>query len=254
METVIFGSGTLRPEADKASAGLAVVEDEAILAIDLGRNVLSRMVECGIDPLQLEQIALTHLHPDHSAELVSLLFALNYAGSDLRSGPLRIFGPVGLEALVQALGVAWPWLVPKFALQLDEVEPGTVSSVHGFEVRAVRMEHGRTTNFGYRVSSPRSGRSMAFTGDTGPCPGLLVLARDVDLLVAECGAVNDEAPAAHMTPEALARAAEEAGVGHLVVTHLDVSADHERVRAILARGYRGRITMAEDRMRLKVGE
>ena len=64
------------------------------------------MVEAGVDPLELPRFFLTHLHPDHSCELVSLLFALRH-GRESR-GTVELFGPAGLRDLVRRIIEAWP--------------------------------------------------------------------------------------------------------------------------------------------------
>ncbi len=250
MDVVLLGTGTLTPQAETASAGVAVVEGEHVLPLDLGRNVLSRMVECGIDPLRLSEFFVTHLHPDHTCELVSLLFAAKHGRS--APDPLRVVGPAGLDALVEALFDAWEWLRPDTPLQIDEIGPGPVAA-SGFEVEAVRLEHGTTEDLGYRVHSPRSGRTMAFTGDTGPCEALVDLARGVDVLVSECASTDADANAFHLSPTPLGEAAERAGVGHLVITHLYPQTPPRAVLDGVRARFGGKVTIGTDRMRIAAG-
>lgn len=251
MEVVTLGTGTLVPGQDRASACVAVTEGDHVLVIDLGRNALNRMVESGIDPLGLEQVLLTHLHPDHSCELVSLLFALNYAPRPPRTSTLCLSGPAGTSRLVDALQGAWEWLAPKYPLQVRDIGPGAVEAPP-FEVQAVRLEHGNAENLGYRVRSRRTHRTMAFTGDTGPCEALVELARGVDLLVAECAQPDAEASEFHLHPSALGRAAARADVGHLVITHLYPQLTANEVLEGVGRHFRGRLTLARDGLRLAV--
>lgn len=250
MEVVLLGTGTLTPQADTASAGVAVIEDDHVLPIDLGRNVLSRMVECGLDPLRLSEFFVTHLHPDHTCELVSLLFAAKHARST--PDPLRLVGPAGLDALVENLFGAWEWLRADYPLRVDEIGPGPVEAT-GFEVEAVRLEHGTTEDLGYRVHSPRSGRTVAFTGDTGPCEALEELARGVDVLVSECASTDADANAFHLSPTPLGRAAERAGVKHLVITHLYPQTPPDAVLAGVRARFGGKVTIGTDRMRIPAG-
>jgi len=247
VEVVLLGTGTLRPQPDTASAGVVFVEGESILPVDLGRNTLSRMVECGIDPLGLGEFLVTHLHPDHTAELVSLLFAMKYGRDD--QVPVRLVGPPGLQRLVERLVDAWEWLAPSYDLAVEDREPGAFTAA-GFEVEAIQMEHGNTTDYGYRVRSPRTGRLAAFTGDTGPCDALVELARGVDVLVSECASTDADATSFHLAPTPLGQAAAEAGVRHLVITHLYPTTDPEVVLEGVAAHFEGRITIGSDRMRI----
>jgi ribonuclease BN (tRNA processing enzyme) len=227
MRLVVLGAGTLVPQAHRASAGLAVLSWPHAVAVDLGRNVLSRMVENGVDPLRLSQVLLSHLHPDHSCELVSLLFARNYGVERPSEHPMRLVGPVGTRALVEALQRAWRWLEPRFDLRIDELEGRMGVELDGFAVQAIPVEHGSVPAYGYRIEAVEEDPSpvVAFTGDTGYCPGLVDLARDVDALVAECSTSDARAVDGHLSPSSLGRALREARARRVIVTHLAPETD-----------------------------
>lgn len=248
MRVVFLGTGTLYPEPEKASTGLAVFEDERALALDVGRNVLSRMVECGLDPLALDELLLSHVHPDHSCELVSLLFARNYAGGENEGRPLRITGPPGVAELVRRLGEAWRWVEPRFELAIEEVDGGWQGERAGFAVEAVRMQHGDVEARGFRVRGAAGSPTLAFTGDTGPGPGLRSLAEDCDLLVAECAAAGERSSAVHLTPETLADAVVRAGTPRLAVTHLQPATEPTEVLRALRAATEAEVLLADDRL------
>lgn len=250
MEVVLLGTGTLRPQPETASAGVVFADGDAVLPVDLGRNTLSRMVECGFDPLTQGDFLVTHLHPDHTCELVSLLFGMNY-GRDAQT-PVRVSGPAGLARLVDRLVDAWEWLKPNYPLDVREIEAGRFEA-GGFEVEAVRMEHGNTVDFGYRVTSPATSTVAAFTGDTGPCDALVDLARDVDLLVSECASTDAEATPYHLSPTPLGRAAAEAGAKRVVITHLYPETPAADVLAGVKAQFDGPVEIGRDRDRFRVG-
>lgn len=249
MRLLCLGTGTLVPEGDRASSGLAVVEGDRALPMDLGRNVLNRMVESGLEPLSMGELLLTHVHPDHCCDLVSLLFARNYATDPDARPPLRITGPEGVGELVERLGDAWRWLRPRFELRVEEVDGGWSGEREGFEVEAVSMQHGETAALGYRVGR---GRRVAFTGDTGPGPGLRSLASDCDLLVAECGAAGEIQSEVHLTVESLREAVVEAACPRLLVTHLPPGTDREALRERLSGDGGVEVLLAEDGLAVEV--
>jgi ribonuclease BN (tRNA processing enzyme) len=78
--------------------------------------------------------------------------------------------------------------------------------------------------FGYRLEA--EGKTIAYCTDTGPCENLLRLAKNADLLITECSLlpgkeISDKWP--HLTPEAAAVAAKEAGAKKLALTHFDAN-------------------------------
>jgi ribonuclease BN (tRNA processing enzyme) len=249
VKLVLLGTGTLAPQAQRASAGLAVEHAGRVYPFDLGRGVVGRMAQAGIDLLTLPVVHLTHVHPDHCCDLVPLLFALNYAPDPPREQPFTLIGPEGILALLGHLQAAWPWLTPRYPLQVREIAQETWEDGDAV-LASMPLAHGDLANLGYRIDI--GGRSVAYTGDTGPTPALLSLARDVDILVAECSLPDAMAVDSHLSPSRLGPAAEAAGCGTLVVTHLYPENDPSTVERVLKRHYGGRVILAEDLQEIEV--
>lgn len=246
---VLLGTGTLVPEADRRATGLLVRSGAAALCIDLGRGVLDRIVEAGHDPMRIGHYFFTHFHADHCADLVSLLFALRHL-SDGTAVP-QLHGPVGLRALVGRIGEAWPSVVPDFPLAVHETDGGRLLD-GPMRVEAGAVHHGDRAALGYRVQDRASGRSMAFTGDSGPGPGLDRLVEGVDLLVAECGDGLQPRRGRHLDAGSFVALARRSGAETVVVTHLDPRQDRPGVLEAL-RGQLGvRLVGGEDLMALRV--
>ncbi|MCB0030654.1 MAG: hypothetical protein KDE28_22240, partial [Anaerolineales bacterium] len=103
------------------------------------------------------------------------------------------------------------------------------------------------------------------SGDTVPCPGILNLAREADLLVQCChlplSALTN--PTRQYLTETILPTTAQAGqiaaetqAKHLVLTHLSPlisEAGEATVRAEVARHYQGPVTLAEDLLALELG-
>jgi len=74
---IVLGSGTAVPRADRASS-CYLVDDGAghVLLVDLGPGALHRAAAAGCALPDIDAVLLTHVHPDHCADLVALQFAL----------------------------------------------------------------------------------------------------------------------------------------------------------------------------------
>ena len=87
----------------------------------------------------------------------------------------------------------------------------------------ITLPDGRTIHGADLVGFPRPGRTVVFSGDTGPSENLIGLARNADLLVHEATYGQADAPLArrarHSTAAEAAEAARLAGVCALVLTH-----------------------------------
>jgi ribonuclease Z len=95
---------------------------------------------------------------------------------------------------------------------------------------AITLDDGRVVESSTLVGPPRPGRTVVYTGDTGPCDATVNIARGADLLVHEATFGDEEAERARETGHSTAREAAEiaarAGVKRLVLTH--VSARYSR--------------------------
>jgi ribonuclease BN (tRNA processing enzyme) len=244
-----LGTGTLHPVAGRASAGLALEVAGEILGFDIGRGVLNRYTEAGLDPLQLQYLHLSHLHPDHCCDLVPLLFALRYAPEPPRSKPLHITAPEGLSNLLENLRRAWKWIEPEYPLHLREAEESSFEEA-GATITTCFLDHGKMANLGYRVEA--EGKSLVYTGDTERGEGLLNLAKGVNILISECSFTDAKAQANHMAPSRLGQIARAAEVEKLVITHLYPSTDASEVKREVAHHYDGEVVIAEDKMILEL--
>ena len=93
---------------------------------------------------------------------------------------------------------------------------------------------GRTISADEVVGRARAGRRVVYSGDTRPSRAISEIARGADLLVHDCTFAEEEADRArdtyHATAAGAARAALEAGVRRLVLTHISARyADNPRV-------------------------
>ena len=249
MRVTLLGTGTLVPEADRASTGLLVEGAGLTLPIDLGRGVLNRMVEAGTDPLRQEHFFFTHLHADHSSDLVGLLFALRNARQE--ASPVDLFGPAGLAELVARIGSAWPSTTPDYPLRVHETGGGCLIDV-GLRVEACPVHHGGHPALGFRIIEQATGRVFAFTGDSGPGPDLVRLAEGAHLLVAECGDGLAPRRGRHLDTESLIELVEAARVGRVAVVHLDPRNDRDAVLGRLTERLGNRLIEGRDGLRLEV--
>jgi ribonuclease Z len=87
----------------------------------------------------------------------------------------------------------------------------------------ITMENGIVVRAAEVVNAPKRGRVVTILGDTRPCPGVLPLAQDADLIIHEATFAHDLADMAyqyhHSTARQAAELAREAGGRELLLTH-----------------------------------
>jgi len=221
----LIGSGTVIPSAERGPSAHHFVADDLAVLCDLGSGTLRRMDGLGLGYDALDLVALTHRHQDHVADLLPLLFALKNAPGVDRARPLTLVGYSGVRRDLDGLaGVYGDWVVdPGFPLEVYEAGDTPIDLEREdaqVEIEAHPVVHSPEA-VGYRLTLGGGGREVvvAYTGDTEECEQVVELARDVDLLVAECSVADGLAVPGHLTPRAVGRIAAAATVRQLVVTH-----------------------------------
>jgi ribonuclease BN (tRNA processing enzyme) len=121
---------------------------------------------------------ISHYHIDHISGLHTLVkFRFKH--------PLVICGQPGLDEMLRSF-VREPFTVPfdklPFPVTFRELPEGEHSLPFRIECR--RLVHPAPC-YGFAITL--DGRKVAFCTDTGVCPNAMLLARDADLLIAECG-------------------------------------------------------------------
>jgi ribonuclease BN (tRNA processing enzyme) len=250
----ILGAGGAVPTPTHNPAAYWVTVDGHSVLMDPGPGALVRLVRSGHAPRgvdDIDQVFFTHLHPDHCADLVPLLFALHSPVS-VRTDPVRLYGPPGLAAYLERLREIYgSWMEPRQrALEVTEIGPGvTVLVPNGGSVRPFQVEHpqDRLTRFclGYTFSDVE-GHTAVFSGDTGPCPELNKAAAGVDLLVVECSTPDHLATPGHLSVSQVGQLCASAQPKLVALTHQYPDAAALDLAALVGQHYDGPVVQAID--------
>ncbi len=187
----------------------AMLLDHDVL-VDAGTGVMDLSIA---ELAAIDHLFLTHTHLDHIAALPLMLDSVG----DMRTRPLVVHASEA--ALTILRNHVFNWAVwPDFSeipslekpfLQLEIFEQGQVFDLGaGRTITALPADH-TVPAVGYLLNSGRG--TLAFTGDTGPCPQLWDVLNgraDLKALIIECAFSNREERLAqlsrHLCPSMLA--------------------------------------------------
>nr|WP_246576181.1 MBL fold metallo-hydrolase [Actinospica durhamensis] len=244
MRIDVLGGCGAWPEAGSACSGFLVEHEGFRLLLDAGYATFPRLLEL-IPAAALDAVLISHGHPDHCADLNPLLRARALADSPPPALP--VFAPPA--ALDAVLALDRPGMLDP-AIALQEFEPGQTLSIGPFEVRTRLLPHW-LPNAGVRLEA--GGTVLAYTGDSGPHPAVVELARGADLLIAEATYIeqvpNDSATYLTSAAQAAVQAA-QADSGRLLLTHLSPGTDADQAAAVAGRAFPGRIDVARSGLRV----
>lgn len=254
MEAIILGSGTTIPLSFRASPSLLLrIEGKRIL-FDIGPGALRQLTRAGVNHERIGPIFLTHFHPDHTADLVHLLFVTRNPSILKRRRPFTITGPRGLRDFMTGLQNAYgDWLrLPPDMMNVEELDAESrgEGDYKDFKVSYCTTMH-TAQSLAYRVED-RRGKSMVYSGDTGFCDEIVDLAAGASLLILEASFPEGQETEGHLTPLEAGRIAALAGVDRLLLTHFYPECLAADVTAQCRKSYGGELTLASDLLHVHI--
>lgn len=216
--TVIGCSGSYPGPDSPASCYLLEADDGDRtwrVLLELGNGSLGALHN-HIDPLSVDAVLVSHLHPDHYMDLCGY-YVLRRYGPTGPQPPIPVWGPPGIaDRMAYAYDLP---LDPGMREDFDFHEYAGPFEIGPFTVEPVAVDH-PVAAFGLRISA--GGATFGYSGDTAPCEGLDRVAHGVPLLIAEASfrEGDDNPPHIHLTGADCGSVAKRMGVGRLVLTHI----------------------------------
>ncbi|MCQ6553772.1 ribonuclease Z [Streptomyces sp. C10-9-1] len=294
-ELVVLGTASQVPTRHRNHNGYLLRWDGGGILFDPGEGTQRQMLRAGVSAHDIDRICVTHFHGDHSLGLAGVIQRINldqvphpvsvhfpesgrhffdrlrYATAyretavlDVR--PVSGDGPVAESPAFTLHAHRLSHPVESFGYRLVEPDGRRIlperlaaHGIQGPDVGRIQREgvlRGVTLE---EVSEVRRGQRFAFVMDTRLCEGVRTLAEGCDLLVIESTFLDEDLRLAtehgHLTAGQAGRAAHEAGVRHLVLTHFSqryTDAAEVFERQARAAGFTGEVTVAQDLSRIPV--
>jgi ribonuclease BN (tRNA processing enzyme) len=250
----ILGSGTCVPSLMRSSPSALVTLENATILLDMGAGTIRRLLEAGVSMSAVSHVLLSHLHPDHTGEFVSFLFATKYPEAYRRRKPFIVAGCRGLKDFYQRLTAIYgEWIqFERGLLNLIEVDHMNGDLLHfdTFDIQTLPLDH-IETSVGFRIVTS-DGTSVVYTGDTDFCENAITLAGDADVLICESAVPDELKVPGHLTPSLAGKIASEAKVKNLVLTHFYPECDTVDITAQCRKTYDGPLILARDLMEIEI--
>lgn len=249
VELVILGTAASIPDEDHENTHMAVVDDDTAILIDCVSSPAVRLAKAGIDFAQVDDLILTHFHPDHVSGVPLLLMNMWLSG---RGAALRIYGLHHcLKRVEDMMGFYhwenWPNFFPVAFHRLPESEGILVLESEDVRILSSPVRH-LVPTIGLRIEAG-DGRVVAYSCDTEPSPAVVRLAQGADILFHEASG----ATVGHSSARQAGEIARQAGVRQLYLIHYPpAELDPEATIAEAAEVFTGEIALAQDFMRFEL--
>jgi len=204
LHVALCGTNGPFPDPTRAGPCTAIIAGDRLFVVDAGEGSARNMGYMGLPLGKVEALLLTHFHSDHIDGLGP--FMLQHWGMATATTPLPIYGPTGVDQVVDGFRAAYvldygyrvahhsekimpsggsggkglPFTLPPVG-QGDTV---VVLEDKGLKITAFRVNHAPIEPaVGYRFNY--KGRSVVITGDTKLTPTVATAAKDADILIHE---------------------------------------------------------------------
>ena len=213
MNITVLGNYGPYPPAGGTCSGYLLEEDGNYVLLECGNGVLSNLQHY-IDIEDLSGVIVSHLHSDHVSDLFILRYAIKYGIERGKRGlPVPIFCPSEPTPVFEQLFY-------RDIYELNIIDEEEKVNLGPFSFSFLTTAHS-VPCFAVAVDIKGVNR-MVYSADTEYFSGLSHFARETPLFLCESNFLEkDKAKGTvnHLTAKQAAAAAEEAGVGRLILTH-----------------------------------
>jgi ribonuclease BN (tRNA processing enzyme) len=225
MKLTVVGCSGSFPSAESPCSSYLIEADGFRLLLDLGNGALGGLQRhCGL--YDLDAIVLSHLHADHCIDMCAYFVARYYRHDGGMAAAIPVYGPSGTERrLNSAYGDVPDEKCMSEVFDFRTLSPGTFR-LGPLTITADQVSH-PVEAYGFRIE--HAGRTITYSGDTGPCEPLRALADGADLFLCEASFTfgKEDVPELHMNGREAGEYADRAGAGRLVLTHVPPWTDPE---------------------------
>lgn len=263
MEILFLGTGGCIPTTqtpNRSFAGFFIDAGKDGLLFDIGPGTLAKMIQSGIDiNRKPTHLFISHLHPDHSADLVGLMQGrgLNHVWYDIND-KLNVFGGEGLVEFVDQISTgvtAWrsfsEELKTEEVLNVNEIGEGLVVEEGNWKVSAVTVKHFNSRAYKLEID----GKTIVYTGDMGFDENFATLGKEADIAIMECSFPDRKTlRGTHLCPEDIGKLAKIGNFKHVVLTHMypECEGREEEMVDTIHRYTKAKVTIGYDKMKLLI--
>lgn len=275
LRLTVIGCSAAMPRPGGACSSYLVTYGAVNVLMDCGPDSLS-FLRGQINPRNLDAIVISHLHADHTLDLVPLAYGLKYGPPEgderkPRGERLALFVPPGGKAFLKGLAEAldggdgksdfWaPFIIAEYDPDGTLVVGSCTRSDHAdyLNLRFAPTKHYIPCQ-AIKITPPGDDPHPTFVygADSAPVDSLIQFAHGADLLILEATLDTPETPVpvGHITPRQAAEIATAAGdVKRLLLTHYWGHVPPETMIAEAREAFDGPVSVAMERATYIVGK
>lgn len=248
---IVLGTSNAIADAEHANTHMALVDDKSCVLVDCSGIPNVRLARAGLSLNAVDDLILTHFHPDHVSAVPLFLMNLWLIG---RIKPLRIYGLHHTLERIEDLMSAfrwdnWPNFFQVAFHRLPERERVVVLERDSFRIISSPVRHYVPT-IGLRFENASGTSAITYSCDTEPCPSVVRLAENAKVLIHEASGAG----VGHSSASQAGGIARDANVQKLLLIHYPTGRYYSPSIVEQAKEtFPGMVELAEDFMEIPLG-
>jgi ribonuclease Z len=155
LRVIFLGTAGSVPTPKRSLPAIVIQRKDELLIFDCGEGIQRQMIQAGVGFHRKTKVFITHLHGDHVLGLPGLLQTMSLMD---RERKLEIYGPLGIEAFVNAIQQTVQFNLT-FTLEILEIKDANIACEEKeYEVRAVWADHVVPSLAYALIEKPRPGK------------------------------------------------------------------------------------------------
>lgn len=243
------GGSVATPERDNTSLLLKL--GQTFILVDCSGSVIQKIRKLNFNPIQVESILITHIHPDHVYGLPSFVHSLM-----LEESLVRLYGSEETIEFCRKLLDLFRLMREEIKIRVEFVSlmPGeNVNLNDSLVIKALEVPHS-SSSLAFHLFFKEEQKELVYSGDTPAHSSLFQEAEGKDYLIHDCSAPSrffDKYPSLHTMHThslRLGKLSQEARVKCLIPCHFfgELEYSLSEIEEEIKQNYRGRLIIPKD--------
>lgn len=233
--------------------------DDTNLLVDCGMNIVKNLKEIDVNPMDVENLLITHNHGDHVSSFPYYLFHRfsylpNIVEEDIRELNL-ISKRRNIDKLFPIVKEFYSDNILSTAKQYLNIKPieedfSFIKISDRYKLTFATTKHPKLTS-AFRLDDLKNNFSLTYSADTAPCKNIEKLAKGSNLLIHETegdNSLKEALEGAHTTTGEVGKISQKANVDVLMSVHRLTIFENkkDKLRQEIKEGFNGRIIFPEN--------
>lgn len=186
-ELILLGSGFGIPYKNYGPPCFALKEEKDTLIVDIGYDSLQKILEY-VDVNTVENIFITHTHPDHFWGLIPFCFYMKCLNRGNKKHLLNIYGHEKIGVFLSFIKNFYSWFEKEPEVNFVDIsKSGYKGNIKEISFSSIKSKHSEDS-LAYKFVI--KDKSLVFTGDTEYSEDLVNFSKNAYILVCECSYIE----------------------------------------------------------------